>query len=260
MLIITSPELEQRMRQVRVLLDSRLDYLPSVHVTDLGDLPGPALSKRVPCTFCDRTGRIASRPVERHCPVCNGFGWRKRRAGDEEWDEYTETPLSEVQLGASGLPSVGEEIQRLTSSIDRIQADLDAREGKFDQAEQYGWEKARRSYYRNGSYAELDRALVVLSRELPHLHAALLLATAKALPRHARYREWFVVEMATAYVAKEMRGQIRVPKWITFERSVKQAPSVKQLALEGMKAPAIAKRLGLSKSKVKYLLRRPASS
>jgi len=255
-LITTTPELEQRMRQVRVLLDTRFDYLPSVHVTDLGDRPGPAASKRVPCTYCDRTGLTGSR----HCPVCGGVGWRRRRPDDEEWDEYTETPLADAQLGVSGLPSVGEEIQRLTTSIDRIQADLDARAGVFDNAEQYGWEKARRSYYRNGSYAELERSLETMARALPHLHAVLLKTTARALPARPPAREPVAVEIGVAYVAVEMRGPIRVPKWITYERSVKQAPTVKQLAMEGMKAPQIAKRLGLSKSKVKHMLRMIAPS
>lgn len=252
LLIVTSPELEQRMRQVRVLLDSRFDYLPSVHVTDLGDRPGPAVSKRVPCELCDRTGRVSSRS----CPVCGGSGWRRRRPEDEEWDEYTETPLVDALLGVSGLPSVGEEIQRLTTSIDRIQADLDARAGHFDNAEQYGWEKARRSYYRHGSYAELERALTMMARALPHLHAALLQTTARALPARPAANRRVVVSMGEAYLAQEMRGPIRVPKWITYERSVKHAPTVKQLALAGMKAPQIAKRLGLSKSKVKHMLRR----
>lgn len=266
MLIVTTPELEQRMRQVRALLDSRYDYLPSVHVTDLGDTPGPAKSKRAPCDHCDRTGVLAIRPKPawplastRLCPVCDGHGWRRRRVDDEEWDEYTESPLSDVQLGAAGLPSLGESIQRLTSSIDRIQADLDARAGEFDKSEQYGWEKVRRSYYRNGSYAELDRVLIVMGRESPHLRSALLLAVAHALPRDDDHQA-VIVEIGTAYVARKMRGPIRVPNWIMYERSVKQTVTVKQLALDGMKAPQIAKRLGLSKSKVKHMLKRPMPS
>lgn len=255
LLITTTPELEQRMRQVRVLLDTRHDYLPSVHVTDLGDRPGPAASKRVPCELCDRSGRYRVRAGSRVCPACGGSGWRRRRPEDEEWDEYTETLLADAQLGVAGLPSVGEDIQRLTASIDRIQADLDARAGLFDQ-EQYGWEKARRSYYRHGSYAELDRSLTIMARGFPYLHSVLVQATARALPARPARNGKTVVAMGEAYLATEMRGPIRVPKWISYERSVSKTPTVKQLAMEGMKSPQIAKRLGLSKSKVKFMLRR----
>lgn len=249
------PELDHRIRQVRALLDSRFDYLPSVHVTDLGDRPGPAPSRRVPCENCDHLGRVVDERGERYCPVCGGEGWRKRRSGDEEWDEYTETPLADIAVGLAGLPSIGEDIQRLTSSIDRIQADLDARAGKFEH-EQYAWEKTKKAYLRGGSYAELDRALGIMAIRMPYLHSALALDIARALPRERARNAETLITIGLAYLATEMRGPIRVPKWIMYERSVKQAPTAKQLALEGMKAPQIAKRLGLSKSKVKHLLRK----
>lgn len=238
-----TPELRERMRRIRVLLDSHDDYLPAVRVTDLGDAPGPAESKRVPCPDCKAVGRVRTRTGSRYCPACDGYGWRKRVKGEVAWDEYVRAPIAEVRTGIGGALSVGEDIRRLSASIDRIQAVLDAKEGNTD-GERFAWERARERYWAAGSYAELDRALAVMKRERPSLHRAVV-----ALDDTAHCR------LGLAWLAYAMPGPIRVPPWLEFQRSVKQAPTVAELHAEGKTAGQIARVLRMSKRKVQALLR-----
>jgi hypothetical protein len=256
--IAVTPELEERMRRVTILLESRHDYLPSVRVTDLGDAPGPAAARRVPCEPCETTGRIRHKRGKRFCPSCDGHGWRKARKGDQEWDEYTEAPLDDVQTGVAGVVSIEADVRRLTASIERIDRLLALKQGHID-AERFGWERALHAQLRAGSYRELERALHLLREGFPHLHAVLVAATANALPRAVSVAQQARQELAVAFLAHTMRGPIRVPSWLMYERSVSKLPTIEALHAEGRTAPQIAKRLGMSKSKVKSLLKRRKS-
>lgn len=234
-----TPHLLDRMVKVRILVETRDDYLPQPHVTDLGDVPGPAAGRRVPCEECNRSGRLG----KRYCPSCDGFGWRKRSGHEPEWCEYTETTVEEATqpLGAAGLVSTNREIDRLSASIDRIQAVLDAHEGVID-GERFAWERARTMYYRQGSYAQLDRGLARLRRAAPQIADAVL--TRRPLELEA---------VGVLFLAQTM-STVRVPGFLMFERSVRQAPTVMSLHAEGMTPGMIAKRLRIPKGKVRRML------
>src|SRR5215471_5490927 len=113
-----------RQEQVRALLRSRYDYLPSVPIAtgvivrDSG--LGPAPGKRVPCGLCLRSGRVLQRvdgrTVRRLCPLCDGSGWRRRRKGEEEWDEYLGKPLRSHRKPAEPF-RLADDIRRLSAEI-----------------------------------------------------------------------------------------------------------------------------------------------
>lgn len=241
--MVADPQLAERMRRVALLLDSRYDYLPPVRVTDFGDAPGPAPSRRVPCPDCDARGSVwvkepGRAPRMRMCQACDGQRWRRRAKGEREYDEYLEAPLDEARVGVAGVVSVEEEVRRLTGSIERIQAVLDSKAGYVDH-ERFGWEKARAVMYRQGSYGELDRAVTVLASRFPEYKRMLAL-------RH---------ELALALTAREMRGHVRVPAWLMYERSVSQAPTVARLKAEGRSSSEVARILRIPKRKAKLLLK-----
>ena len=144
-------------------------------------------------------------------------------------------------MGAAGLVSSNREIDRLTASIDRIQAVLDAHEGMID-GERFAWERARTMYYRQGSYAQLEKCLARLRQASPQVAAAVL--TRRPLQLEA---------VGVLFLAQTM-ATVRVPSFLVFERSVRQAPTVTSLHEEGMTPGQIAKRLRIPKGKVRRML------
>ena len=218
-----------------------------------GDLPGPAPSSRRPCDDCRRTGRTTLGL----CLVCNGTGLRRatlREQRTDGWDEYVEAPIAEAvvpQLSAGHDPA--SEYRRLSASIARIQRTLDQKAGR-DVVLPFQWEMERARYEREGSYAELRRALSVLHDRSPHVYAVIRrVYTIRLVDLSSRDR--LMEEMGVQFLAREMTD-IRVPPWLEQADQERRNDTIESLAARGMTAGAIARRLKLPKDKVRRVLRR----
>jgi type IV secretory pathway VirB10-like protein len=91
-------DLAERVQRVRTLLETLEDPYPRPR-NSLRPDSGPAASRYVPCDTCRRSGWIKRRRVLVLCLACDGQGWRRRQAGEQEWDSYLALPVTEaVQL------------------------------------------------------------------------------------------------------------------------------------------------------------------
>jgi hypothetical protein len=157
--------LEERIRRVVALLESRFDYLPSVPSTMPVTSSGPADdSKYVPCEPCKGRGRVVykrtGRRLDRICLACDGTGQRRRRKDDPAFDGYV------GRTRPTGSKPRSMTAREYADTISRLQADADTREGKT-QHERYGWERARQHRDQAGSYVELDHAVMELRQRMP---------------------------------------------------------------------------------------------
>lgn len=245
-LVIDSALLE-RMGRVCCLILSRDLYLPSVNVSNYGDVPGPAPSKRVPCELCDSSGRLR----DRYCPLCDGVGWRVRKHGEDEWDEYVRAPMREAlqPVKASGFTSRQDEDRRLSESIARLEAMAATREGRIDH-ERFAWEATKQRYWRAGSYQDLERQLAWLHRNYPGLwHHVVRIGTER--PSELDTPAFYGV----ALIAERM-PRVRVPSWLWHERAVRHLPTAAELFAQGRTVRQVARQLGLTLRKAKELRRR----
>lgn len=220
------------MRRVSVLVDSRLDYLPGPQLVSPASQSGPAQGKRVPCERCRRTGKVLDRGIRKMipCVLCAGTGWRRRRAGDESWDEYTGARLAtNGETRSMTLREIEHELDRL----DRCERERQGRTAHL----RYQFERARAARDREGSYRELERVLELRRHEQPFL----VVATAPGI----------------LWVAVRMRGTVHVPEWAEPELAAAREPVVRELAyVYDWSTGEIGKCLGLSREKVQRILKR----
>lgn len=252
---------EERVRAVRILLGSMLDYLPTP-LTGSGlirrSVPsGPAPGKRVPCGYCRRAGRIRGRRGSRICPLCEGSGWRPRRGPRDKpthpdyelpWDEYLEEPVEDVQQNPASMPS-----HLIERTLERLQREQALREGD-DSSERFGWERERIVYDRRGSYNELRRALRLLYHGWPPGHAQIIRVYFRGLAIELTLEDERQLDAAEEWLAHKMRGEIRIPPWLVEASAEAKQRSVSELAADGLTAGQIARILRLPKQKVRRVL------
>jgi hypothetical protein len=248
---------DDRQRRVQLLLQSMDDYLPDPPPS-LRTESGPAPSKRVPCDTCTKTGRVVYETGDRRtraCPSCDGFGWRRRRKGDEAFDEYLGEPVRDAERKGQSAPRtfrLDEDIRRLGSSIDRLEREWGEKRGDIS-GESFPWETERRRLDRSGSYRELRRVLSELERKSGHVHRSTLLVYGpNSMVDVPADSVRFMADMGVEYIAREMRGDIRIPEWLE-ERTVavQRRVTIDALHLAGYSPRKIAKVLGLSMRTVK---------
>lgn len=155
---------EERIRRVRALLETRFDYLPGERSSMPETSSGPAEeSKYVPCEACRGRGRVTyrrtGRKLDRICLACDGTGQRRRRKDDPAYDSY----VGRVRPGRPRVMTANE----YDDQISRLRELEDLRAGRPQPNERYGWERARVSRDAAGSYRELDRAVHELHRRIP---------------------------------------------------------------------------------------------
>ena len=253
---------EEKIKAVQLLLTSLHDYLPdpptSTGLIARAALPGPAPGKRVPCGYCRRTGQLVYRNrSQRTCPVCEGTGWRKRKgsrnpshpAYEQPWDEYTCQP---VQAEETQHPHAMSE-RELAVSLERLDFERAVRDGDV-QGERYGWERERSSHERQGSYKELRRAMVSLHVQWPVGHAQIQRVHIRGLAVAWSGDDLLVLAAAEEWLAREMRGAVRVPPWLIEREADKKQKNVADLAREGYSPGQIGRLLRLPKAKVKRIL------
>lgn len=249
-------ETEQRMGKVRLLLSTLDDYVPAAKSVDLGDEPGPAPARRVPCEACERQGWVRGRL----CLLCDGRGWRRRLNGESAWDEYLELPVAEAvepQL-FSGTDHAAE-IRRLDASIRRIQQTLRAKAGVIDRRERFGWEHAREQQERHGSYGELRVQLVRLRSTLEPAWLAVFRTHLSSIEVQLSERDRVYEDVGVDWLQREMRT-LKVPPWLLEYEGGRRRQSVAALAERGLQPGAIARRTGIPKQKVRRILRGMAAA
>lgn len=217
---------------VAMLLTSRLDYLPALKVSTglLAAPPGPQASRFVPCEACAGTGRLlnakpchicrakkAKRPNHGCTPCwhCDSTGQRRRRHDEEGWDAYSGKTMAEL----ASMPTV--EVRRAALAAEPLMPG------------EHGWLRERERMARDGSYADLERAI----ERLPSGRREQILAWAERGGHDAEGRAmngmpvtWSVeARLAIAgtleLLAAGMARPVRVPGWVvrswrSRERSV----------------------------------------
>jgi len=241
--------LAERVHKVRLLLVTLNDGYPTTQGSL--DVPsGVAEGKRVPCDDCKRRGWIRTRQGDVLCLLCDGSGWRKRHSGEEPWDEYVGLPTAE----AAQLP-VMPSAPPVDAILARLADEQAEREGRLAGLA-YGWERARAAADRRGSYKELRRSLDRMRAARPRWHGLVLAKLVNDEPRTFTALAELAIELGVVWVARDMRGPVRVPPWVMErERGDRARDSVALLARDGMSPGQIAARLGMTKKAVKRRLR-----
>ena len=245
----------ERCRRVRLLLATQNDAYPRPNDSLgslAGHLSGPAPSRRVPCGVCLRTGYTAGRRI---CLACGGFGWRKRRKGDDPFDEYTGEPVAAPGSKSAHAPAfrLEDDYRRLGVQLERVQRTLNAREGAQNDA--YGWERARAAQERLGSYRELRKALEGLQRLSPNGYSVVRAAWMVDVPVTLVGRTQAIEQAAVVWLQSQMPGEIRVPPWLMVDGYRERRSLFEQLVAAGRSASEIAKALDLPKKRVKKMLK-----
>lgn len=206
---------------VRILLQTRWNYLPGPPTAKLdGARPGPAASRYVPCDYCAGQGwlngvqpcrqlgdhRKSGKHNCRLCPTCDGTKQRVARAGDEPWDAYAGTAVTELE---QAVRQAREEEARRAS-----------RRPLANPVETgYRWETDRARLEAQGSYRDLDRALEWLRDRHPidHETVGLWLQHVASPQLH-----WFAMDRSLGRALKRLAGrmpsEIRVPHWAVPEK------------------------------------------
>ena len=209
---VTRVELHERKRKIRWLLSMAEERYPTVTRPQFAPA-GPVPSNRVPCQDCRKyRGRI--------CPVCDGYGWRKRRDWDEWYDEYT-----------------GEMVE-----VDRSQQSTgDSHKNK---------RLARRAKGYSGTSVQ-ER--FVCMRESGSF--TLLRRTIERIPSHLKLLP-LDDERVVEWLALNAGGRLYVPKAILDEWRKEDDSAIVALVADGWPELRVAKHLGLSVGRVGRVLRR----
>jgi hypothetical protein len=199
----------------------------------------------------------------RICPLCDGLGWRPRRGPsnpshpryEEPYDEYTGEPIKE-SASPNPEPTPLRMLDRQLETLARLAA---LRAGETS-SERYGWERERIVYDRKGSYQELRRALKKLEKVWPAGYAEIRRRYFLGVDVLLGPLERTYLEAAEEWIARDMRGPIRVPPWLADHDSQRRQRSVKELAAEGLTAGEIARVLRMPKRSVQKQLRATLAS
>ena len=169
--------------------------------------------------------------------MCEGAGWRKRRKGDQEWDEMTGQL---VATAATKLKPIPMSPARIDAEIGRLQALQVAREGDIDPDEAFGWERQRIRRDQEGSYRELERVLDRMQIDWPEGRSTLnsMYLTEPAVSYSATTELLLV-----AWVARHMPSAIRVPKRYHQALQARLKGDIRALAAEGHSHAFIAAQL-----------------
>ena len=224
-------ELLDRVGRVRLLLETMNDYVPTPAGALRSD-SGPAASRFVPCATCRRTGWVKARRGLVLCLVCDGVGWKRRGAGEEEWDAYVELPVAQ----AVELPTMG---------VANGRHDPDTIE------ESYSWERARATADRNGSYKQVRVRLDQLGQVHRLRHRLITVVLVDKEPVTVSPWHDTQVSLGVAWIALGLRV-VRVPPWI-MERSAaaEQRETLGALVADGYSASEIARKTGMSTKAVR---------
>lgn len=238
---------QDRVRATWILCESLLEHLPQPRQSSsvLGNLSGLAGGRLVPCGRCGSRGRVsgkgnpcalctprtlASRDSilvsPKHgclpCLVCDSTGWRKRRAGESEWDEYAGVEMAPAPTGlvnevkqALALEKERPELREIAlRRADRVLGEMTGI------TLEEGWELAWRRKSKAGSYRELVRALDLLrdgSRTVgaeTERYRVIWRFVVLAEPVELSDRVSAFLNESMVVLASMMPERIKVPRWL----------------------------------------------
>lgn len=249
-------DLAERVRCVRLLLATVDEPYPSPRdsIGGLeGRVAGPAPGRRVPCGVCAKTGRVMySDGTSRLCPLCGGTTWRRRRKGEDAYDEYTGEPV-----GDSDSAPAHKTPFRLEDDYRKLGVQLEAVDHLLEpgRSPEYAWETVRRTWDRAGSYPELREALAVLAEHWPAGHAVIQSVWLRHVPVRMIGKAHDVEKVGVTWLAIQMQGEIRVPSWLLEDALHDRKLTFAEMVRAGHSASEIAKRLQMSKKRVKKMLK-----
>jgi len=230
-------DLSDRVARTRLLLETLNDWVPTPQGALRSD-SGPAASRYVPCETCRRHGRVKVRRGYALCLACNGAGWRRREAGDVEWDAYLELPVEH----AVALPTMPASRAAHTEPVP-------------PEKESYSWERARATHDRHGSYKEIRIRLEDLGLERPVRHRLVRTVIVDKEPVTLSPVDDVEMNLGVVWIALRMRS-IRVPPWIMERsRAAERRETIQALHADGYSASEIARRTGLSRMVVRRRIR-----
>ena len=210
----------ERAQLVEHLLRGFLDWVPGPPGSRYASAPGPAPGKRRRCETCASTGRVVEtkqgrRPCQtcrQHrghhgcllCLVCDGTGWRPRRAGETGEDEY----LNPGTFGETW--TIVEDRRTRDRAIAKLESLQLVREGDEGTGDRFTFAlDCRDAQYRQGSFAELEQVLHWLRDVQPQTYSLvmsrLVYQDVDATPLRS------VLEQACELISARMPEEIRVP-------------------------------------------------
>lgn len=224
-----------REARVRVLLATRFDYLYARGESRLGAQSGPAPGRNVPCNYCVRQGKLVQMGRKRTCPLCQGAGWRRRRSGEQAWDEYVNEPVASavVRTGENLSTPKRPKKSHGPSQQERLDADY-----------------ARVRHWREGSYLELEHALARLASVAPWLVSVLHDRYWRGLTAAPSPTDLRLEARAVELIAAMMPGDVRVPEHAIETANRARYQTIRQLHLAGMGQRDIARIVRCSRTTV----------
>lgn len=231
------------MENVRILLQTLNDIYPGPTTIRQTHTSGPAPSRRAPCRLCNPSSG-KPRPTIASCPGCDGDGWRKRRPGDPQWDEYTGSVIATSEQPKKAVPMTP---ARLEAELARVETDLRLREGGVDPNESYGWERERKLRDAEASYPELERVLDVMQIEWPVGRSTVTSLYFTGLPRPPSAAWERLDHQVVSWIAERMRGRIRIPRRFWEAQQEQRKATIRQLAKQGWDERDIAREVGCSR-------------
>lgn len=146
----------------------------------------------------------------RICLVCGGQGWRKRRKGEEPWDDHARVKLASGDVGEG---TEGDDLERRLARTTRL---LD--EWERPESVAYGWETQRELMWKQGDYGELEKALRRLDVAAPGIYRMWWRIVVLGEPLQLSPRIVSALEAATEFLAEEMpKRTLRVPRHLRPE-------------------------------------------
>ncbi len=206
------------------------------------------------------------------CLACDGFGWRRARAGEEPVDEYLGTRPE------SGERRKWEDEQDAQRRLERTERLL--RLWEAPETIGYAWEERREAQFASGSFAELERALARLRERYPQRFSLWWRIIVCEEPVTVSPAARALLDSTSELLAAWMPEKIRVPRRLlpekvngyrkdslwrgrTFRHAEQRSQrdrEIVQMSAGGMGSVEIARHHGIDKRRVNQILAATASA
>jgi hypothetical protein len=250
------------------LLRARWDYVPGLRtatgmIVASSSVRGEVRSRWVECRSCGGKGRMGQGRGERQCLSCFGHG---RVQVDPMVDREKSKGAIERERVTGEAESVRLRRRWLNGQIRRLEIEALHRAGLVAADEREEWERLDAEMRRDGSFDELDRALLLLERVDAYSRAAVEVVYGYDSPLRLVGKDLqAAADRGVERVAGWMPDPIRVPeraegsavrgRWANASaRSVRDREIWRLHEVDGLNREQIARRLGIDRSTVSRVL------